>query len=128
VTDEMSPERAAIVRAEQRRLSERRRAAGLLDRLLNDLYGPDAVDYTGQLLHHNRHYGVPACSELPSCRDGRHSPSCEVSLSGPGDRCPGDAAHPPHPAGAVRGCWACDPCAYGRCSDPAAHAEGGHDL
>lgn len=103
MTNEMSPERAAIVRAEQRRLSERRRAAGLLDRLLNDLYGPDAVDYTGQLLHHNRHYGAP-------------------------DRCQGDAAHPPHPVGAVRGCWACDPCAYGRCSDPAAHAEGGHEL
>lgn len=106
VRERWSPERAAIVRAEQRRLSERRRAAGLLDRLLNDLYGPDAVDYTGQLLHHNRHYGVPSVPE----------------------RCQGDASHPPHPAGAVRGCWACDPCAYGRCSDPAAHAEGAHDL
>lgn len=78
VRERWSPERAAIVRAEQRRLSERRRAAGLLDRLLNDLYGPDAVDYTGQLLHHNRDYGVAA------------------------------------PAA--------------RCSDPAAHAEGAHDL
>jgi hypothetical protein len=37
-------------------------------------------DYVLSRLQHNRHYGV-VCSELPACRDGGHSASCEVAIS-----------------------------------------------
>jgi hypothetical protein len=50
------------------------------------------------------------CSQLPGCRpgtDGEHSASCEAAIY--------RAAN-------------ADPCAGGRCSNPAAHAEGAHDV
>jgi hypothetical protein len=41
--------------------------------------------------------------------------------------CPAHGQHP-HDGATCLDCYKCRPCADGRCIDPAAHAEGGHDV
>lgn len=55
--------------------------------------------------HHKSHDGVPPCTCTPHPVFG-HEDGCRYEGMGR-LTCEGDAGHPPHPIGAVRGCSAC---------------------
>jgi hypothetical protein len=129
------------VRAER----ERRRAARALDRYM-EIYEQavagaggtlpiltagerfvEAVgDYVLSELHHNGDYGVPAADACDGhCSGNWTDPEC--SFHGR----PKSTIKPNYGVRAETTDWAEEarnPCAGGRCSDPAAHAEGAHDV
>lgn len=81
------------------KLADWREAPALIDHAFRSFHGedrcaaivghlPDMIGCGRPEADHRNHYGVPdptgayadMCSQLPSCRDGEHSASCEVSI------------------------------------------------
>lgn len=91
---------------------ERRRAA----RALDDLIAALGIEMTDDQRDCIERWAVDDPSRLQHKSNYGATANCEIH----GDACAGDPA--PHNADSV------DPCAGGKCVDPAAHAEGAHDL